>query len=193
MPLPDLTRVEILSRAEWRDWLVLNHTQLESIWLVTWKKASGEPHVPYAAIVEEALCFGWIDSRPAKLDDKRTMLLLSPRRRRSAWSALNKRRVADLLARGLIAPPGLAKIEQARADGTWTFLDDLDTVPDDLTAALQEHPEAELHFLAFSPSSRRGILEWIRSAKQPATRARRITETATLAARNVKANQPKPR
>lgn len=185
------TRIEIESRAQLRAWLTANHGQAQSVWLVTWKKASGDRHVPYGDIVDEALCFGWIDSLPRKLDVERSMLLLSPRKRGSAWSAVNKAKVERLGAAGLIHPAGQAIIDAAKADGSWTRLDAVDAlvVPPELEAAFATRPGAAENFGRFPPSTRRGILEWIIQAKRPETRNRRITETADLAQRNIRANQ----
>ena len=186
----DFPRVEVESRAEWRAWLDANHESAESIWLVTFKKASGKPHVPYDAVVEEAICFGWIDSLPRKLDEERTMLLLSPRKPGSAWSKANKDRVERMSAAGKMRPAGLQKIEQSKTDGSWTFLDDVEAlvVPDDLATALAEYENAQENFAAFPPSSKRGILEWVKQAKRAETRSKRIRETAELASRNIRAN-----
>lgn len=196
--LPDLPRVEVRSRAQWRSWLERHHASSGSIWLVTFKKAAGERHVPYAAVVEEALCFGWIDSRPAKLDDERSMLLLSPRKAGSPWSALNKERVASLIERGLMTAAGLEKIELAKRDGSWGVYDEAETLemPADLVAAFDTNARARAArttFEAFSPSSRRGILWWIISAQRAETRAKRIAETVRLAGLGVKANHPEAR
>jgi len=191
---PDLPLVEITSRAVWRHWLSRHHTRSSSIWLVIWKKGRG-PHVPYGDIVEEALCFGWIDSRPAKLDDDRSMLLLSPRKPGSAWSKLNKERVERLTAAGFMAAAGLRAVDDAKIRGTWTKLDSVETlsVPPDLEDAFAKAPAAREFFDNFPPSSRRGILEWIGQAKRSDTRAARIAETVRLAALNIKANFPKGR
>jgi uncharacterized protein YdeI (YjbR/CyaY-like superfamily) len=187
----DLPRIEVTSRAQLRAWLEAHHATSGSIWLVTWKKQTPDRHVPYDAIVEESLCFGWVDSLPRKLDADRTMLLLSPRKPGSAWSAANKARVERLQTAGRMAPAGLATVEAAKADGAWTFLDDVERleVPADLAEALRKHPEAAEHFAAFPRSVRRGILEWIKQARRPETRTKRIAETASLAAQNKRANQ----
>lgn len=184
-------RVEVTSRADLRAWLLANHEQRQSVWLVTWRKAEPVRHLGYDAIVEEVLCFGWVDSLPRALDAERTMLLLSPRKPGSAWSAVNKARVARLEAAGLVHPAGQAKIEAARRDGSWSFLDDVDRleIPDDLQVSLAAYPLARSHFDAFPPSTRRGILEWIKQARRPETRARRVNETARLAQDNIRANQ----
>jgi uncharacterized protein YdeI (YjbR/CyaY-like superfamily) len=187
----DLPRIEVTSRAQLRAWLEAHHETSGSVWLVIWKKRDPERHLPYDAIVEEVLCFGWVDSLPRKLDAERSMLLLSRRRPGSAWSAANKARIARLIEDGKMAPAGLAAVEAARADGSWSFLDDVERleVPPDLADALARLPEAAKHFAAFPRSVRRGILEWIKQAKRPETRTRRIEETAREAAQNRRANQ----
>lgn len=187
----DLPRIEVMSRAQLRAWLDANHATSGSIWLVTWKKQTPDRHLPYDAIVEEALCYGWVDSLPRKLDAERTMLLLSPRKPGSAWSAANKARVGRLTTGGLMAPAGLAAVEVAQGDGSWVFLDDVERleVPADLAEALSTHPDASAYFAAFPRSVRRGILEWIKQARRPETRAKRIAETARLAHHNKRANQ----
>ena len=192
MALSDaLGRVEIAAIEEWRAWLAANHRQRDSIWLVTWKKRSGGPHVSYDAAVEEALCFGWIDSRPAKLDDKRSMVLFSPRKRGSGWSAINKRRIDRLVAEGRMHPSGLAVLESAKANGAWEAFDAAEAmaVPDDLTAALAKSKPAARNFDAFPPGVRKAILQWIDTAKRPETRAARVRDTVEKAAKNIRANQ----
>lgn len=165
-------RVEIDSLAAWRDWLAAHHEQTASIWLVSWKK--GDPrHLPYGDRRDEALCWGWIDSLPAKLDAARTMVLMSPRRRGSRWSAINRARVAALEAEGRMAVPGRAAVAAAQADGSWSALDMVDTVPADLAAALAA-AVAEAGWQALAPSLRRGLLEGLLDVKRPETRARRI-------------------
>lgn len=187
----ELERVEVHSRAEWRRWLSVHHGQAEGVWLVTYKKAADpERYLSYEDIVEEALCFGWVDSLPRTVDAARSMRLVAPRRPRSAWSAVNKARVEKLVAAGKLAPPGLAVIERAKADGSWSKLDAVEALvtPPDLARALSRHGAAREHFAAFPRSSKRIILEWIASAKTEATRRKRIEETARLAAENRRAN-----
>ncbi len=179
------------TRAAWREWLAQNHTRKEGVWFISYKKAAGRPTVEYEAAVEEALCYGWIDSKGAKLDDERTMLWFAPRKPRTGWSRPNKERIERLLGAGLMAPPGLAKIEAARQDGSWYALDAVENleIPPDLAAALARYETAEANFAAFPRSVKRGILEWISTAKKPETRANRVEETARLAAENKRANQ----
>lgn len=183
--------VHPLSRAEWRAWLEANHSRAEGIWLISYKKAAAKPRVEYDEAVEEALCFGWIDSKPNKLDDQRTMLWFAPRKPGTGWSRPNKQRIERMLGAGLMAPAGLAKIAAAQQDGSWTKLDSIEDLemPPDLTAALESYERAAEFFAAFPRSVKRGILEWIANAKTAATRAKRIDETARLAAENKRANQ----
>ncbi len=188
-------QVEVRSRGEWRAWLEAHHADSPGVWCVTHKKAPGAPHVAYDDVAEEALAFGWVDSKPRKLDAARSMLLITPRKPASAWSKVNKERVERLTAAGLMAPAGLAVVEAAKASGTWTALDDVEALvePDDLRAALDADPDARRHWDAFPRSARRGILEWIGTARTAPTREKRVAETARLAAQDVRANQwPRP-
>jgi uncharacterized protein YdeI (YjbR/CyaY-like superfamily) len=179
------------TRAEWRSWLAANHTRTEGIWLISYKKATGKLRFDYNDAVEEALCFGWIDSKPNKLDAERSLLWFAPRKPGTGWSKLNKERVERTIAAGLMAAPGLAKVEAAQQDGSWNALDAIEALemPPDLEDALASYESARLHFDAFPRSAKRGILEWIAIAKKPETRAKRILETAKLAAENMRANQ----
>jgi uncharacterized protein YdeI (YjbR/CyaY-like superfamily) len=194
MPEPPENSVHPLSRAEWRAWLEEHHGRAAGVWLVSYKQAAGGPRMSYEEMVEEALCFGWVDSKGGKLDAARTMLYFAPRKAGSGWSRPNKARVERLLAAGLMAPAGLAKVEAAQRDGSWSVLDDVENlvIPDDLAAALDGYPAARANFEAFPRSARRGILEWIVQAKTATTRARRIAETAALAEENRRANQWRP-
>ena len=193
--LPD-NAVHPKGRAEWRRWLERNHARPEGVWLVLDRAKAGKVRMDYDAAVEEALCWGWIDSRTASLDDTRTMLWMAPRRAKTGWAKTNKARVKRLIAAGLMAPPGLAKIAAAKRDGSWTLLDSVEAleVPSDLAKALATSKGAD-HFDAFPPSAKKQLLEWVRSAKKPETRDKRVAEIARLAAMNIRANQwmKKPR
>jgi uncharacterized protein YdeI (YjbR/CyaY-like superfamily) len=177
-------RVHPKARAEWRAWLAANHATSPGIWLVSYKQGTGRPRVTYDEIVEEALCFGWVDSLGRRLDDARSMLLITPRRPGSGWSRPNKERVARLEAQGLLALPGAAKIAAARADGSWEALDAVEAleVPPDLAAALGADAGAAAGFAAFAPSVKKPLLLWVISAKREATRRRRIEEIVRGAA-----------
>jgi len=188
----DREEVLVESREQLREWLQDHHGDSPGIWLVTWKKrAGGDRHVPYDAIVEEALCFGWVDSVPRTVDEEHSALLLTPRKPGSRWSRPNKERVARLIEAGQMTPAGIEMVELAKKTGTWTALDEVEdlTEPPDLAAALDADPEARRHWDGFPRSARRGILEWVVSAKRPQTRDKRIRETAELAARGERANQ----
>lgn len=187
----EFQHVEPKSRAAWRQWLQKNHTQTESVWVVIAKKESGLPTITNNDLVEEALCFGWIDSVPNKLDAQRFKVLVSPRKAKSNWSKVNKDRATKLIETGLMQPAGLAMIELAKESGTWNALDDISSLklPPDLTQALGKNKKANSFFDLFPPSTKRGILEWIQNAKTEETRNKRIAETVTLAAKNIRANQ----
>lgn len=191
MPEPPPNSVHPATREDWRAWLQTHHARPDGVWLISWKKAAGRPQFDYDAAVEEALCFGWVDSKPAKLDDLRTMLWFAPRKPGTGWSKPNKERVEWLTAAGLMTPAGQAKVDAAKADGSWSKLDGVEAleVPTDLAKALAGLPPAAEHFAAFPRSVKRGILEWILQAKRPETRAKRVAETARLAQQNERANQ----
>lgn len=186
--MADHPQLEITSRDQWRKWLAEHHASAPGIWVVTYKKGRGA-HVPYAELVEEALAHGWIDARGRALDEDRSQLLLTPRRPSSAWSRLNKQRIAQLTAAGLMTPAGQAVVDAAKERGTWTALDDIENLvePDGLRAALDADPAARRHWDAFPRTAKRAILVWIADAKRPETRARRVAETARLAAEDVRA------
>ena len=183
--------VEAPTRDIWRTWLEIHGAAEKGAWLVMQKKGSPNPGVTYEEAVEEALCFGWIDSRANRADETTYLQMFSPRKPGGTWAASNKARIERLIAEGRMMPAGLALIESAKADGSWNALDDIDalTMPDDLTAALAENPAARANFDAFPASSKKIILFWVASAKRPETRAKRIAEVAEKAARNERAAQ----
>lgn len=182
------------SRSAWRKWLEAHHTQTTGVWLVSYKKATGKPRMEYDEAVEEALCFGWVDSKPNKLDEERSLLWFAPRKAGTGWSKLNKERVEKLMQAGLMAEAGLAKVRRAQQDGSWNALDAVDAleIPSDLAQAFSKNETARGYFEAFPRSVKRGILEWISNAKKPETRAKRIAETVAQAAQNIRANQWRP-
>jgi uncharacterized protein YdeI (YjbR/CyaY-like superfamily) len=187
----DAPLVHVETREAWRAWLEANHASATGAWLVSWRRGHG-PILDYGEAVEEALCFGWVDSKGQVIDEQRSKLYFAPRKASSGWASSNKERVARLIAEGRMAPAGLAAIERAKANGTWNLLDAVEQgiIPDDLTQAFAAHPPAADRFAAFPPGVRRQILAWIATAKRPETRAARVLETATRAARNERANQP---
>ena len=168
----------------WRAWLAEHHDRGVGVWLVTWKARTQRPTVGYEEAVEQALCFGWIDSTNRSLDDERSMMWFAPRRRGSGWARSNKQRIERLEASGQMAPAGRALIDGAKADGSWTMLDDVEdlVVPPDLAEAFDAHPGSRAQWDAFGRSKRRAMLAWVAEAKRPATRAGRVAQVAERAA-----------
>ncbi len=191
----DGERFHAESADEWAAWLDRNQSRTHGVWLVTWRARSGRPALGYEDAVIEALRFGWIDSTGGAVDDDRTELWFAPRKRGSGWARTNKRRIERLEQDGRLEASGRRVIEAAKADGSWTLLDDVEdlVVPDDLTDAFELFPGSRTQWDAFPPSARRAILGWIVQAKRPETRARRIEETARLAQDGKRANEWIPR
>ena len=187
--LDDAPLVHADDRDTWHAWLAANHATARGAWLVTWRPRTGHAYLDYEAAVEEALCFGWVDSTGGHLDDDRGKLYFAPRKPRSVWAATNKARVERLIADGRMSPAGLAAIERAKANGSWDILDAVERleVPDDLAAALEGLPPATANFAAFPPSARKMLLGWVVTARRPETRAARVREIAEAAARNERA------
>lgn len=174
----------------WRSWLRQNHESAKNVWLIIYKKESGVPSVYYTEAVEEALCFGWIDSKPNKRDEESYYQFFSKRNPKSNWSKVNKAKAEELIKAKRMAKAGMAAIEVAKKNGTWTALDEVDNsiIPDDLEKALAKNKPALKNFEAFPKSSKKIILEWIQNAKKEETRKKRIEETVSLASKNIKAN-----
>jgi uncharacterized protein YdeI (YjbR/CyaY-like superfamily) len=179
----------------WRKWLEKNHASQKAVWLIIYKKESGIPSIYYPEAVDEALCFGWIDSKPNKRDEESYYQFFSQRKPKSNWSAVNKKKVERLLAENRIAPAGLAMIDLAKKTGTWTTLDKIYALemPEVLKKAFAKNKIAKQYFEAFPPSTKKGIYEWIQNAKTPATREKRVAETVSKASQNIRANQYKQR
>lgn len=177
-------RFQPADRAAWRAWLETNHATARGVWAVTYRRSSGRPIVAYEDLIEEALCFGWIDSRGDRLDDERTMLRFTPRKKGSTWAKTNKARVERLIADGHMTPAGLRVIEAAKADGSWDALNDSDAlrVPAELATALAGEQAAAQGFEALSASARKALIFWVTSAKRPETRERRVAEIVRHAA-----------
>ena len=181
--MDEAERLEPSSVEEWSAWLAGHHATARGVWLVSPRRAADRP-VGYEEAVLEALRFGWVDSTQKPVDDARSMLWFSPRRRESVWTRINKGRVARLEAEGRMEPAGRAQVEAARANGMWTIMDEVEdlVVPADLAAALAARPGAREHFDGFSPSVRKQVLAWIVLAKRAETRAARVETTAVMAA-----------
>ncbi len=183
--LDDAERFEPPTLAAWSAWLAAHHQEVPGVWLVTHKPTTGLAAFDYDQAVVEALRWGWVDSTRRTVDEQRSMMWYSPRRRGSVWTRNNKRRVAALEEAGRMEPAGRAAVEAARASGMWTLMDDVEdlVVPDDLARALERLPGARTQWDAFPPSARKQALAWIVLAKRPETRATRVTEVAAMSAR----------
>lgn len=185
----DAERFQPGSIGDWSSWLAEGYDEVPGVWLVTFKAATGREAFGYEAAVIEALRFGWVDSTQRTLDDERSMMWFSPRRKGSVWTRRNKERIAQLETEGRLEAAGRAAVDAAKDSGMWTLMDDVEdlVVPADLAAALAESPGAAEAFDSFPPSARKQILAWIVTAKRPDTRARRVTEAAVRAARGERA------
>jgi uncharacterized protein YdeI (YjbR/CyaY-like superfamily) len=177
------------TRDGWRAWLEAHQDDTPGVWVVSWRSSTGRDTVSYEAIVEEALCVGWVDSTVNVLDDDRGMQLVTPRRARSTWARSNKARVARLEAEGRMGPRGRQAIEVAKANGWWHILDDVEALvePHDLTTSLEEVPAARQVWDTFPASARRQMLFWVVSAAKDATRRRRIDAIVASAAQGERA------
>ncbi len=187
--LDDAPHVHADDRATWRAWLEANHATARGAWLVTWRARTGRPTLDYESAVQEALCFGWVDSTGGHFDADRGKLYFAPRKPRSIWAASNKARVERLIRDGRMMPAGLAAIDRAKANGSWEILDGPERleVPDDLAEALSAADPAADNFERFPASARRMMLAWVAMAQRPETRAARIRQIAAAAARNERA------
>jgi uncharacterized protein YdeI (YjbR/CyaY-like superfamily) len=180
-------QVEIKSANELRAWLLQNHTQKESIWLVTYKKELADKYVSVQEVLDELLSFGWIDGVRRKLDGEKTMQLISPRKVQH-WTKTYKDRYAKLEKEGRMTDAGRASVALSKQNGLWDFMDDVDALikPDDFLKCLNEHDNAENNFNGFGKASQRFMLRHIKIAKTDATRAKRILEISLLAKDNKK-------
>jgi uncharacterized protein YdeI (YjbR/CyaY-like superfamily) len=166
------------SRAQWRAWLEHHHADAPGMWLCSWRTPTGRPRCPYPEAVEEAICFGWIDSTINTFDDDRSLQLMTPRRPKSTWTRLNRQRAADMEAAGLMTDGGRRSIALAQANGWWTIYDPVEDLlePDALAAALDASPAARTTWDGFSPSARKMMLWWVIGAAREETKAKRIAE-----------------
>jgi len=180
-----LEKVEVASHAELQQWFRDHHTQQESIWLVTYKKVVPEKYLANTDVVDECVCFGWMDGRRMKLDDQRTMQLLSPKKAEH-WAKSYKDRYHRLKKEGRIHPTTQERVEADQESGAWDLMNDVDalTLPHDLKQALKANPPALSNYEAFPDSAKRDVLRWIKLAKRDETRQKRIKQTVAKAARN---------
>ena len=183
----ELPRVQPDSRSAWRAWLEENHASSTGVWLVYAKKHSGIPSLTYNDAVEEALCFGWIDSKVNPIDDAFYRQVFTPRKPRSTWSALNRGRVERLLAAGLMTPAGLSVVDAAKDSGAWDAWKHVDElkVPPDLENAIRANPKAGRNWASYTPSRRKAVLYRLAGAKRPETRSRYLREIIENMARSL--------
>ena len=179
------------NRTEWREWLKENHQTHKSIWVIFYKKSTQIPTVSWPEAVEEALCFGWIDSTKKTIDDQKFRQFFSPRKAKSNWSKINKAKVQQLIENSLMTEAGQRSIDVAKENGSWTILDAVEDliVPDDLTEALSVETKAKEYFSSLSNSKTKQLLYWIMSAKRAETRTKRIAEIVEAASEGL---LPKP-
>lgn len=179
------------NRQEWRTWLKKNHQSKDAVWLVYYKKKTGIATISWSDAVDEALCFGWIDSKGVKIDEQTFKHFFCKRKPKGTWSKINKEKIKRLIADKLMMPAGLAVIEAAKQNGSWNILDEVEEliVPKDLSAAFRKNAGSKAFFSGLSKSSKKMLLYWIVSAKRPETRQKRITEIAELAAQQLKPKQ----
>lgn len=179
------------SRQDWREWLQVNHDKKQSVWLIYYKKKSNIPTVTYSEAVDEALCFGWIDSKSKPIDEHKFMQFFSRRKEKSIWSKINKDKIERLTNEGLMTKAGFEIVEKAKQNGSWTILDEAEAliIPIDLEKEFETRPNAKQYFLTLSRSDKRNILQWLTLAKRQETRRKRITEIVELANQNLKPPQ----
>lgn len=188
------TEIEMFSpvdQKDWRKWLRANHKKQDSIWLVMHKKKSATHNLTWSEAVDEALCFGWIDSTRRTLDEDRSIQFFSKRKPNSTWSKINKAKVEILVANGQMTKAGLACIEVAKQNGSWTIIDSVEDliIPDDLGLALKSRKNAMDYFLSLSKSTKKIMLHWVAMARRDDTRHKRIKEIALHAAKKQKPKQ----
>ncbi len=181
--------VRAATSEDWRKWLEENGQREKSVRLVIYHVKSGTPSVRIEEAIDEAICFGWVDSKIVKRDPESYYLLLSPRNPKSTWGKISKERAELMIRLGRMTPYGQAVIDQAKANGAWNALDAAHAliIPADLQAEFDKNETAYGNFEAFSESSKRNILEWILKAKKAETRRHRIAQTVALAFQNKKA------
>ncbi len=174
------------NRKEWRLWLQKNHAIKDSIWLIYYRKKTSIPTLSWSEAVDEALCFGWIDSTARSIDDTRFMQYFSKRKPNSVWSKINKDKIQVLSKKGLITQAGKKSIEVAKKNGSWNILDDIEKliIPHDLEKAFINKDKAREFFLSLSKSKRKAILQWLVLAKRTETREKRIIEIVDLSSQH---------
>jgi len=179
------------TRKDWRKWLELNHDKKEAVWLIFYKKKSTNYNLSWSDSVDEALCFGWIDSTKKTVDAEKYKQYFSKRKAKSNWSKINKDKVKALIEQGLMNVKGFKSIEIAKENGSWRFLDSVEAliIPEDLKEEFTNHKGSAEYFDSLSKSVKKGLLYWIVSAKRKETREKRVFEIAENASKGLKPKQ----
>jgi uncharacterized protein YdeI (YjbR/CyaY-like superfamily) len=166
------------SKQAWRKWLEKNHIVKDSIWVIFYRKSANKPTLTWSESVDEALCFGWIDSVKRKLDDERSIQLFAKRKPNSTWSKINKEKVERLIADDKMRQAGLERITIAKQNGTWDILNDVEDliIPNDLQEILNTNTVAHDYFIGLKKTYKKMLLQWLLMAKRPDTRTKRIEE-----------------
>jgi len=180
-----------MDKNDWRKWLKLNHTKKEAVWLILYKKKSPDHNLSWSESVDEALCFGWIDSTKKTIDTEKYKQYFSKRNPISNWSKINKNKVENLIDQGLMEKEGYKSIEIAKENGSWTILDEVEAliVPEDLKEELAHHESSMEYFDSLSKSDKKILLHWVVSAKRKETRQKRISEITENAGSKLKPKQ----
>jgi uncharacterized protein YdeI (YjbR/CyaY-like superfamily) len=189
--MSDIEQFYPKSQTEWRQWLHENHLSKTSVWLIFYKKKSEQPTISWSEAVDEALCFGWIDSVKKKLDEDRSIQFFSKRKPNGTWSKINKAKVDELIASGKMMEAGYNIILTAKQNGSWSILDEVEEliIPKDLEKEFKRKPGSKDYFLSLSKSVKKMMLQWIVLAKQDATRQKRINEIVEMASQKLKPKQ----
>lgn len=176
------------NKQEWRAWLEINHIKQQAVWLIFYKKKSPSYNLSWSESVDEALCFGWIDSVKKTIDSEKYIQYFSKRKAKSNWSKVNKDKIESLAKQGLIKKAGHESVEIAKENGSWTYLDEIEALitPEDLKKELETYKGALAYFDSLSKSVKKMLLYWVLSAKRKETRQKRITEIAENASKNMK-------
>lgn len=182
------------TKQHWRKWLAENHIRKDAVWLVFYKKHTGKPSVNWSDAVDEALCFGWIDSKGETIDKDTFRQYFCKRKPHSTWSKINKQKIKTLTAKGLMTHAGFNVIDVAQQNGSWTILDEVEEliIPPELENAFEKFENSKDYFSSLSKSKKKVLLQWIALAKTVATRQKRILEIAENASQQQQPKQFRP-
>ena len=189
--MKDVENYSPINKKDWREWLELNHKKKDAVWVVFYKKKSLNYNLSWSESVDEAICYGWIDSTKRTIDEEKYKQYFSKRKTKSNWSKVNKNKVKTLIDQGLMKEEGYKSIEIAKENGSWTILDSVEelVIPEDLKEKLANYKGSTEYFENLSKSVKKGLLYWVVSAKRKETRQKRILEIAENASENLKPKQ----